>query len=314
MKKILIPILATVLVSLCAGIGPTPTPTVTGLGLEIITFESETLEIYSNGSTSLRMEIENKGEFSVPSASSLIYLMGSSLNLGDTSGFYWYSATGETSPFKHFNKEMKSEDPLRGTPPTLSIIRWSLKAPTVSRGQTRPDTFKARVYYDYETTVNGNVWVYSEAEADAAYAAGKELSKSNFDPTEGPIAVTVTVSPDPVVLYGTDNYFNLFIELSNKGGGTLYKKGAVTYTTPEDINITRVELNKVNVTIDKGTADLTITGCKNEQELIAGRDTTLICDVTIGSPPTTVESYPLAIHVEYGYITEKTIDVTVSGR
>ena len=59
-----------------------------------------------------------------------------------------------------------------------------------------------------------------------------------------------------------------------------------------------------------------ISGCSGPQELVAGRETTLVCDVGIktGSTPETFKSYPLNVTVSYGYYTEKTASVTVQGR
>jgi hypothetical protein len=59
---------------------------------------------------------------------------------------------------------------------------------------------------------------------------------------------------------------------------------------------------------------MTVSGCTGEQELVAGKDITLSCDVTITSPPTTFQGYPITVTATYGYNAERTATVTVSGR
>jgi hypothetical protein len=40
----------------------------------------------------------------------------------------------------------------------------------------------------------------------------------------------------------------------------------------------------------------------------------LSCDVTVTSPPTTMQSYQIEVTATYGYMTERTATVTVQGR
>jgi len=315
-KSILLATIAVLLVAGCAAPTQWPwqqitTTAIGGAGLVISDFSADPTSVYSNSNARIMMTVSNKGGAAVPDTSSVIYLTGSAISLSDTTGTYWHNSA--EAIYKHFGKTMNPEDPVRGTPADEKTITWSLTAPNVTRGTTRSDIFIGRVYYDYQTTVTGTIWVYSESESDAARAAGRTLNKATFSSTSGPVALITKASPDPVVLATGENSFTMTIKVSNVGGGALYRTGAVTYTAgSEDITLTTDELNKVSIAVS--APGMTVSGCTGEQELVGGKDITLSCDVIITSPPTTFQGYPITITSTYGYNTERTATVLVSGR
>jgi len=304
-RKILIAIATVILVSGCIEIPGMPTSQMGlgGLGLEITSFTAEPSPIFSGASLRVIMEAENRGGTSVNNSDALVYLTSAN----------WGSWAGNTSSFKTFGKEMKAEDVVRGVPATTDRLTWSLTAPSLSPGQTRSDIFIGRIYHEYETSANGNIWVYSEAEAEAARAAGRQIYTPSFTYSKGPVGIQVTVSPTPVILYAGENSFTVYVKISNLASGTIYSPGAVGYSS-NDISLTVDEINRVDV-------DVTAPGlsgfseCEGtDQELIAGRDLTLVCDVTVTSVPDTFQSYQFDVKVSYGYYTERTTTVTVQGR
>ena len=280
-------------------------PGVTGLGLEMTSFTAEPSTVFSGSTVRLIMETENKGGTTVEDSEALIYLTGS--NFDDWS---------DTSPlYDHFDKDMKAQDVVRGVPADTKRFSWSLTAPTLPSGQTRTDTFIGRIYHEYETSALGSIWVYSETEAEAARAAGRQMYSPSFTYTKGPVGVYVSVSPDPVVLYSEGDSFTINIKISNLAAGTIYSPGAVTYASgSENIALEADEINRVDVDI---TADSELSGytdCEGtDEELIAGRDLTLVCDLTPPLPGT-FKSYSFDVKVSYGYYTERTATVTVQGR
>jgi hypothetical protein len=315
-KSVLLTTVAVLLVAGCTVPQEWPwqqitTTAVGGAGMVISDFSVDPTSVYSNSNARVMMTVSDKGGAAVSDSNSVIYLTGSALSLSDTSGVYWRNSA--EAIYKHFGKTMNPEDPVRGTPADEKTITWSLTSPNVSKGQTRSDIFIGRVYYDYQTSVTGTVWVYSQSESDASRAAGRTLNKAALSATSGPVALTVRTSPDPVVLSTGENSFTMTMKVSNVGGGALYRTGAVTYTSgSEDITLTTDELNKVNIAVS--APGMTVSGCTGEQELVAGKDITLSCDVIITSPPTTFQGYPITITATYGYNTERTATVTVSGR
>jgi len=316
-KSILLTTLAVILVAGCTGAGiefpfqQITTTAIGGAGMVISDFSVDPTAAYGNSNARIMMTVSNKGGAPVADTTSLVYLTGSALSLGDTTGVFWHNSA--EAIYKHFGKTMNPEDTVRGTPADEKTLTWSLTAPNVSKGQTRSDIFIGRVYYDYQTSVTGTVWVYSQSESDAARAAGRTLNKATLSATSGPVALTVKTSPDPIVLATGENTFTMTIRVSNVGGGALYKVGAVTYTAgSEDITLTTDELNKVDIAVS--APGITVSGCTGEQELVAGRDITLSCDATITSPPTTFQGYPITVTATYGYNSERTATVTVSGR
>jgi hypothetical protein len=328
--------------------GITPPTLGGGKGLEITSFTAEPDTVYSGSSVRVIIETENQGGATANNASSFAYLTGSNMNLGSDNDMYWRgkefvdcrkawgSSTGDPdwnpscdmnddgsidlddltawvklwSDCQHFKNNMKPADVVKGTPGDKAIFRWNLIAPNVTVGQIREDSFIGRVYTDYETAVNGNIWVYKDTEADAAKAAGRTLNKATFSSTSGPVALEVSISPDPVVIYGTDKMFSLTIKISNLATGTIYKPNRPTSCS--DMALTTDDLNKVNVDIT--APDFSgIAACKGEQELILGKPATIVCDLTTPDVAT-FKSFPINVKVKYGYYTERTASVTVQGK
>jgi len=319
--KILASLLAIALISGCAGIsipgvpGLTPgTPVGGGKGLEITSFTAEPSALYSNATVRIVMEVENQGGTTVTNTSTFAYLTGSNINLGSSSDMYWRGKeAADQEECKNPPRNMLPADVVKGTSGTKVVFKWNLEAPSISAGQTRSDSFIGRVYTDYETGVNGNIWAYKETEADAARASGRALNKASFTSTSGPVAVEVSVTPDPIIVYGSDRSFSLNIKISNLATGTIYKPNKVTSCS--GIALTTDDLNKVSVSITAPDfSGISTSGCTGEQELVAGRPTTLVCDLTITNDFTTFKSFPININVEYGYFTERTAGVTVQGR
>ena len=322
--KILIPILAIVFVAGCTipgldSLGLGGTTLLGGNGLEIVTFTAEPTPIFSGSAVRITAEIENKGGTTVNNSSALVYLTGSNIDIGNTNGDYWYGKeTKDRQSIRHFSKEMKPENVVRGTPADIERLYWSLVAPTITPGQTRLDTFILRVYNEYSSGANGNIWVYTNAEAEATRAAGRALRTSSFTTVSGPIAVNVRLTPSAIVLYENENQFTFNIEITNTQSGTIYKSGSIPLGTnnPNDLSLDAdTELNHVTVDVDTNGV-LQISECTSEQEIFGGRSMTLVCEVTIptSSTPATFRSYPVNVKVNYGYYTEREASVTVQGK
>lgn len=320
--KILISLLAVIAVAGCTipGIpGVTTQPIMgTGNGLEITSFTAEPDTLYSSSTVRIIMEVENKGETTVPTTSSIAYLTGSNIEFSSSpsSNMVWH----DTSQYQTL-KEMKSQDVVRGISGSTDRVTWTLTAPTISRGQTRVDSFIGRLYCDYKTTSQGSVWVYSESEAEAARTAGRTMEKSSFTSSKGPVGLDVSVQPDPVILYPGDTTFSINIKITNLATGTIYLPGNITYNTGTSGKaLVSDALNKVklNITMQSNKLSITTTECQGyqEQELVAGKPTTIICDfnITEDLSSLTFKSYPIAVSIDYGYFTERTASVTVQGK
>jgi hypothetical protein len=317
-KSVLLSVLAVVLVAGCTG-GQIPFITATttfigGNGLTITEFSIDPTEIYGGANARIVMEVENKGGTPVVDTDMLVLLKGSALDLDGDDTMYWTeSESGESVVMRlDSGEELKPEDPVRETPADTERFTWRLAAPDISAGEQRDDIFIARVYYDYSTKVSGTIWVYSQAEADAARAAGRPLNQPTFTSTSGPVALTVKPSPNVVVLDTGEDDFVLTIKVSSVGGGTLYEAGSVNYAAVvDDVAIPEGDLNLVDISVD---STLVATDCDVQEELVGGKDVTISCDVTVPSAPSTFTGYPITITADYGYYTEKTASVSVSGR
>ena len=321
MNKIaLLTMLAIVLVAGCAQVPlpwvTAPTTLMGGNGLVMTEFSSDTTEIYSNRSAKITMTVANKGGAVVPNLKALAVLQGSAIKDTLANNLYWSGRGTTTSVYLGMDKDMNPYDPVRDVPADEKTLNWYLTSPTgISVGTTRTDIFIGRLYYDYSTTVTGNIWVYSEAESDAAKAAGRSLNQNSFTSTSGPVALYVTARPTNVVVSSTDNTFTMQVKVSNVGGGTVYKQGAVGYNpSSPDLTIDAgTELNRVSIDITAPTGWSGYTDCEStDLELLKG-EATLTCDVTV-PVPTTFESAQIKVVTDYGYWVERTASITVSGR
>jgi hypothetical protein len=315
--KMLLTLGLVVIVLIAGCTGPLIVPDHSNFGLEMTSFSVDNLTaVYSGNTVRVIMEVENRGGSIVDKLTSkaFVYLTGSDMDLETDQTMYWRGkASADQSSCKQFTKDMLPEDVVKGAEGTTTAFRWDLLAPAVNASQIRSDTFIGRVYYDYQTSVTGTVWVYSQSESDAAKASGRTLNKATLSSTSGPVAMTVKTSPDPVVLSSGENSFTVMIKLSNVGGGVLYKAGSVDCSTGnENIALTTDQLNKVDVSVT--SPGMTFTGCTGEQELALGKDITLSCDAIIATAPATFQGFPITVTAVYGYNAERTATVEVSGR
>jgi hypothetical protein len=304
MRKSIFPILAVLMVCGCSMAGISGGPVLGGgNGLEIMSFTAEPSPVFSGSTVRLIMEVENRGGSNVADGQSLLYLTGS--NFGAWSG----------TTYNQFGKEMKAEDVVRGVPADIKRFSWSLTAPSVPAGQTRQDTFIGRVYHEYKSSALGNIWVYTDTEAEASRTAGRQLYTPSFTYTRGPVGVQVRVSPDPIILYGTEDTFTLFIKLNNLGTGSIYTPAIANFYGRNNVGLQPNQLNNVTVSISASPLNIGAE-CLGFQELVAGRETTLVCDVTIPNAqlPQTFKSFSLNVDVFYGYYTEQTTSVMVQGK
>jgi hypothetical protein len=324
-EQVLISLVAIALVSGCTGIpGITDTTSgtsvATGSGLAITSFSAEPSTLYNGSTVRLSMEVQNLGDIAVSNSDSCISLMGANLEVGsETNNQVWHRLTGDdiTQSETFDRTTMRPADTIKGTPADIENIRWNLKAPDLQKGQTRTDTFIGRVYSKYQTIANGNIWIYSEVEADASSTAGTALNTATFTSTTGPVAIDVSVTPNPVIVYDSDRAFTMTIRLSNAGSGTIYDTTSKSYATcPPSIEL--ADLNKVKVTVEGSQFEIS-GDCKKDnsytttQELISGKPVTMICDM-IAPETTTLKTAPLTVTATYGYYTQAETSVTVQGK
>jgi len=326
--KILITLLAVAAIAGCTipgipGITPGPTVLGGGKGLEMTSFTAEPATLYNGSTAKVVMEVENQGGSTAPATSSFAYLTGTNMKItGSSPGDdqYWHRLSGDTTSDEcgDITTPMKPADIVKGTSGDKKVLKWNLRAPNVDKGQTSPNTFIGRVYTNYMTGVNGNIWVYTEAESDAAKASGRALNKATFASTSGPVAVQVSATPDPVIISDTDRSFTLSIRISNLQSGTIYKSGKITSCPPTSLSTD--DLNKVDMTITAPDFNMVDTTCQGtqEEELVSGNPTDVLCELNVkdtsASSTFTFGSFPITVKVEYGYYTERTASVTVQGK
>ena len=264
-KKVLlaIPLMAVVMVSGCIDFGGSDVQTTTGLGLEIVELSIDRTDVYSGSSARIFMEVENQGQSEVDKAH--LYLIG---NLG-ASG--WVPDNPATATFD----SISPADPLRDVPAERKRTSWKLTAPALSPGQSRTDQFTSRVYYPAKSTAQGTVWIYSEAEAEAARISGEKLSSTSFTYSKAPVSLEISVAPDPPVVEGIGEEFTMYVKIKNIGGGTVFDVTKWSDTAVPTLAST--DLNKVSIITDYDDTYVTITGCGIADDPTTDTDETQNC-------------------------------------
>jgi hypothetical protein len=267
------------------------------LGLEITDFSPNKTDNYGEAET-ITMNIKNEGDYGIHQFKALAYLTGSAVSYSVSNDVYWYSteSLGKTIE-KYIGKDGEG------------VVSWNLEPPVLSSGQTRNDVFIGRTYYDYQTTANGNIWVYTRAEADAASQAGRSLNAIEWNTSRGPISIEVSRS-DPFILDENTVSFFLPIKINNMNSGIVYRVGGVDYVG-KDVTLTSDELNKIE--IEANSPGLTFSDCTGEKNLYPGVGLTLTCRVVVVDAPMAFQAYPFTITAKYGYYTERTATVTAHG-
>ncbi len=316
---VLFAILAT---SGCLGLGGgggTPTA-VSGNGLVITNFTADQSSVFENKTVRLFFNVENQGESTVSKGTTLILLLGS--NIGNSIGSWRVEAPDRTGDgngdvLLNLSKDLNPADSIRGVPAGRDSFTWRLRSPeNLAKGEERPDAFVSRVYYDYKTTSSGTIWFYSEAEASAARDRGEVLQKSSFIATRGPLSVSVSTAPDPVIVPGGGETYTLSIVITNVGGGVLLKPGKVdaSKTDPSQFVITEDDLNKPTVIIRDQDGNQVAASCTSDVELIQGKSTTISCDINEPSPPSAKTGKAFKVEATYGYYIDRSITVTALGK
>jgi hypothetical protein len=285
-----------------------------GSGLEITSFTAEPSTVYTGAKVRVTMDIENLGGISVPKSQAIAFLTGTNVELGGD-GRYWTSSADIA--YKQVKKnEMRPNDVVRGTPADTDRLYWSLTAPTdnIAAGQTRTDTFYGRLYCNYQTSVNGNVWVYTEGESESSKSSGISINRASFTSSKGPVSLSVKASPDPVITYSDNEPLSLYITITNTGGGVIYKKKP--YYATSAVTIPTADYNQVDINVEFDDTKMTLENsadCIATQDLPSGKSTTVVCEFTVDTP-SNFESYPITVTADYGYYTQKTVSVTVQGK
>lgn len=301
MKKIItiFAIFAIIAVSGCLGGDGDEIIIAQGHGLEMTNFTSNVYSLYSDQTTHVTLVANNQGGNIVDSTYGLALL----IIPGD-----WVVTPANAQAYKKDLTFASSS----GAPAGSQYFTWNIKAPPLASGQQRTDSITGRLYYDYQTTLTGTLWVYPESEAMSEREQGNPLNTLTYETTRGPIEISVSVVPDPVSVYSPPEIFTMTIEFTNVGGGTVYKDKTVTSSS---YSISDANRNVISATAAVTGLTLVDSTCLDHVEFF-GNKATAICDVeiTAAQAPSSKQSYPIKVTADYGYYTDKIIQLTVSGR
>lgn len=308
-KKIIIAlVLATVAISGCVK----SQAAIKGIGLVITDFDSTISEIEGKDKlATISLAAENQGGSTIPNAKAC--LMGSNFP-GSTAEGMW-GRVDATQTICQVKTGLKAYDPVNNIPGGSITAKWKLSSPCIPALISRSDSFTGRVYYDYTTTAMTTVWVYADAEIQAARQRGEEIPTSlTIDKTVGPIDIFIdTAQP----IRAEDESFTIKITFSNVGGGTLVNQ-ALDWSAGDSlptVDDTNLNIFSARISVPSGVVATDCTNELSEIELKKGSAITKSCDVNItGLGVTTKKSFPITIRADYAYYIDKDLAITTMGK
>ncbi len=270
-----------------------------GYGLEIVNFTSNLYEVYSDKTVIITMQVENHGETKIDKDYGLALLIIPS---------DWDVTQEKNQAYK---KDITFEDELTGTAAGTEFFRWTVKSPPLAQGLTRTDTITGRIYYDYETSATGNIWIYPESEAFSDQEKNVQLNTLSYEKSRGPIDIDISVMPDPVLVYYDQELFTLTITLTNIGDGVVYAPDEITSTI---YDLDDDKRNVIDLDIRLGdNLDIEDNSCYQDVTFF-GDTATVICDIEVEDAPSTKQQFPITVTANYGYYKDEDIEVTTIGR
>ena len=308
-----------VLVSGCVQGGNQTVTTPTNVGLAMTGFYSSTDEVVGCDKTvRLTDEIENQGGHTLKKNDTLACLLGTNFP-GKTSESLW--ANGTAICQKLAKNKLGAADTENGIPGGMASFKWTVFSPYIQYPLTREDTFTARLYYKYQSTVATTLWIYNEDELTAEKQRGETVPSSiELQKTVGPVDISIDVPQYPVVAENGES-FTIKVTVSNNGDGTVFNNSIIDWgssiTTPpsipsDDLNVLSIDL-EVPTGLDASGVGYCAEDLK-EIELRKGESVTIPCDIKINEDITTKKSYPIRFTATYGYYSDKSVSVKVSGK
>jgi len=297
---------AILLVSGCVGGGGTST--VTGNGVTITKFEPSLANINSGNRVNLHLEVQNRGEAIAKSAAKLIGIYSQ-----DWSVFQTDQPIGELLP----------SDKDAGTEGQIGSVDWVLTAPDLHRGEKRTYDAIARVFYSYETRAMKPIMFVTSDELRRAIQNGESLQSDLAVVSSGPISVNVKTGQ---FVRATDDwqqsYFPVQIDLTNTGGGLIagenYPIGVEIEAPPG--TMFRSECPGRSQTEWTGgyygaviPSGLMRPVSPKTIFMWNGKDTKIICELKVITPPEFKQKRDLKVTLSYIYYTDKSTQITVTG-
>lgn len=305
-RYLILGIIATILVSGCVSQTGTVI-TSGGYGLEITEFSTDATDVYSGQTTHPTLTVENQGDATVYKTNSLALLIAP-LDWEIIQGPSGAKDGKKVAEFKNTN--IDHANPVTGSSAETDTLRWTLKSPGLDAGKEREDVMIAKIYYDYKTSSDGKIWLYTDSDRENN---DNKLSSGTFSSSRGPISVDVSVIPDPPIAEYLGQLVTLQILVTNVGDGIPYSPGLINsqnYSIPENY--------RNNITIDifpgtKSSLKVVNNSCPREVLLINGK-ATIACDLNITSLPSAKQSFPVEVVATYGYTTEQELSVKLTGK
>lgn len=305
-KTLLFLLLSILAVSGCVAIGPT-TKATGAYGVTITDFYSSSAEVEGKNKTvRISMEIENKGGNNISSA--LGCLLGSDLG-GETKNMMWSNESNICQPL---TKKLSAADTEKNLAGGAAKFSWTLKSPWLPHPMTRKDMFTGRIYYPYKSRTIANVWIYSEAELEAARQRKESVPTSLYTTkTVGPVDISLN-TPQPITYYSAGDTLTLKITLSNIGGGVVFDPAGFSWSALSSPSLTD-KTNKIAINYNH-PSDLEPVACDNSAELKKGDTVTVSCDFKMNKAITTKQGYPITVSADYGYYVDSSLSITVKGK
>ncbi len=280
---------------------------VSGNGIVITKFEPSLSSLESNDPVRLHLEVQNRGDVIGEAAAVLMGI--------DSQAWGSYNT-------EQYIGELLNADEERGTEGGIGTVDWDLMAPDLQRGEKRPYTAIARVFYSYETSVVKTITFLTSDEVRRAAQSGESVAAGPTVVSAGPLSVTVNAGE--YVRTKDDSwdqpYFPVEIKITNTGGGQIagdnYPIG-IEFTEPTGTMImgdcpgqAQSEWSAFYRNIPGG---LSLPFSSNVVYLWDGKETTITCRLKVVDPPAFKVDKDLRIKLSYLYYQDAKTTINVVG-
>ena len=293
MRKNITFILPLILIILASGCVSTQTG---GNGVDIIDFKTDFNEVSPGEQADFYLYTQNLGSVRAEN------LFAEILGLDNT----WKFKSQENCGTDGQRFSLMPPRPFYNTPGQEHLCKWSYYAPETS-GLTSTYEPIARLYYDYETTANIGVMLFSREEMIRLQNSGDTPTAHIITKSSSPIDVGVNIK-SPIRVSGKTVTFSMELILTNLGSGTPCIKNMCKETEGNNRNYLTMNIN-----LGQGLSFDEEDSC-GEQINIAlyKKSNTILCKIMADLENIfTPQQRTIDVKLDYSYFVSKELSISV---
>ncbi|MFH1106181.1 MAG: hypothetical protein V1731_03170 [Candidatus Aenigmatarchaeota archaeon] len=286
------------------------TTTSAGGSVTITSFTSDETNIEGNQKIALTMEIKNQGDSTARSVKAQLTTLDlacaqASCAATDTQ---WGLLNGQRDAVISDLKVVAVGE--EAVPRTYT---WRVQAPKLPANMVQTYDALARVSYSYSTETSRLIRIVSKDEYDSLKQAGQLPPVHTTVTSNGPIGIDVTVK-EPIKIEDAMESFMLSITLKNLAGGTVYADN-IDASSDRNKMWVKLFLTPGIGLLGSGDAECNrlVSDAKGLLAELNKGTFTIQCEFSSNRPIASIDK-EIRIKAQYGYFSDSTVKITVTGK